>query len=279
MPSNLLEVFTNCYGRYGVRAAIDLAPQAGITHLELAMKPHGGVLEIPEDVVASEKMGDAGIQDLKRELEANGLAVISVNGSDNILDPDGFARIAERMRLAGAMGAKYFVGLGGEPAAEDRREFFDKLGAIGDVAAKHSLTIALETHPGITQNAAAILDTMQALQHDAIRVNFDTGNILYYNEGADVYSQLETVMDYVVHMHLKDSKGGYREWYFPAMGDGGAVDFARIGRIANDAGFFGPYSLEIEGIQDEPEQTLEQRQERVVRSVEHLRSVGFLEAD
>ena len=50
MPSNLLEVFTNCYGRYGVRAAIDLAPQAGITHLELAMKQHGGVLEIPEDV-------------------------------------------------------------------------------------------------------------------------------------------------------------------------------------------------------------------------------------
>ncbi len=279
MPSNLLEVFTNCYGRYGVRAAIDLAPQAGITHLELAMKQHGGVLEIPEDVVASEKLGDAGIQNLKRELDAHGLAVISVNGSDNILDPDGFARIAERMRLAGAMGAQYFVGLGGEPAEEDRREFFDKMGAIGDVAAKHGLTIALETHPGITQNAAAILDTMQALQHDAIRVNFDTGNILYYNEGANVYSQLEAVMDYVVHMHLKDSKGGYREWYFPAMGDGGAVDFARIGRITNDAGFFGPYSLEIEGIRDEPEQTLEQRQERVVRSVEHLRSVGFLDSN
>ena len=65
MPSNLLEVFTNCYGRYGVRAAIDLAPQAGITHLELAMKQHGGVLEIPEDVVASEKLGDEGIQNSK----------------------------------------------------------------------------------------------------------------------------------------------------------------------------------------------------------------------
>ena len=56
-------------------------------------------------------------------------------------------------------------------------------------------------------------------------------------------------MDYVVHMHLKDSRGGYRDWYFTAMGDGGAVDFARIGEITNNAGFFGPYSLEIEGIQ------------------------------
>ena len=90
MPSNLLEVFTNCYGRYGVRAAIDLAPQAGITHLELAMKQHGGVLEIPEDVVASEKLGDEGIQNLKRELDAHGLTVISANGSDNLMDPDGF---------------------------------------------------------------------------------------------------------------------------------------------------------------------------------------------
>ena len=120
MPSNLLEVFTNCYGRYGVRAAIDLAPQAGITHLELAMKQHGGVLEIPEDVVASEKLGDEGIQNLKKELDAHGLTVISANGSDNLMDPDGFARIAERMRLAAGIGAKYFVGLGGEPAEEDR---------------------------------------------------------------------------------------------------------------------------------------------------------------
>ena len=100
------------------------------------------------------------------------------------MDPDGFQRIAERMRLAAGIGAKYFVGLGGEPAEEDRSDFFDKMGAIGDVAAKHGLTIALETHPGITQNAEAILDTMQALQHDAIRINFDTGNILFYNEGA-----------------------------------------------------------------------------------------------
>ena len=217
MPSNLLEVFTNCYGRYGVRAAIDLAPQAGITHLELAMKQHGGVLEIPEDVVASEKLGDAGIQKLKEELDSNGLTVISANGSDNLMDPDGFARIAERMRLAAAIGAKYFVGLGGEPAEEDRSDFFDKMGAIGDVAASHGLTIALETHPGITQNANAILETMQALQHDAIRINFDTGNILFYNEGADVYEQLEQVMDYVVHMHLKDSRaatgtGTSRQW-------------------------------------------------------------------
>lgn len=278
MPSNLLEVFTNCYGRYGVRAAIDLAPQAGITHLELAMKPHGGVLEIPEDVVASEKMGDEGIQNLKKELDANGLTVISANGSDNLMDPDGFARIAERMRLAAAIGAKYFVGLGGEPAEEDRKDFFDKMGAIGDVAASHGLTIALETHPGITQNAKNILETMQALQHDAIRINFDTGNILFYNEGADVYEHLEAVMDYVVHMHLKDSRGGYRDWYFTAMGDGGAVDFARIGEITNNAGFYGPYSLEIEGIKGEPEPTLEQRHERVVRSVNHLRAVGFLEA-
>ncbi len=276
MPSNLLEVFTNCYGRHGVAAAMELAPQAGITHLELATRAHGGVLEIPEDVVASEKLGQEGFARLKSELARHGVRVISANGSAHILDPHGFAQVQARMALAASIGARYFVGLGGDPAPEERPRFLEKLSALGDYAAQLGLTIALETHPGITQNAQAMLQTLRDLQHPAIRINFDTGNILYYNEGADLYAELQAVAEYVVHLHLKDSRGGYRDWYFPALGDGGAVDFARVGKIMNDAGFYGPFSLEIEGIRGEPDPTLEQRHERVVRSVQLLRQIGFL---
>jgi len=257
-------------------AAIELAPKAGITHLELAMKPHGGVLEIPENVVASEKLGAEGMQSLQQEMARHGVKVISANGSDNILTEEGMARIKARMDLAAVIGARYFVGLGGDPAPADRKRFLDNLAQLGDYAAARNMTIALETHPGITQNAKAMLQTMNDLQHPAIRINFDTGNILYYNEGADLYKELEAVVKYVAHMHLKDSRGQYKDWYFPALGDGGAVDFARVGKIVNGAGFFGPFSLEIEGIKGEPEQTLEQRQERVARSVQHLRRIGFL---
>ncbi len=32
----------------------------------------------------------------------------------------------------------------------------------------------------------------------------------------------------VRNVHLKDNRGGFEDWYFPAVGDGGAVDFARV---------------------------------------------------
>ena len=48
------------------------------------------------------------------------------------------------------------------------------------------------------------------------------------------------------------------------------------GRILKEAGFEGMFSIELEGIRGEPEQTLEERQRRVERSVQHLRDVGLV---
>ncbi len=46
----------------------------------------------------------------------------------------------------------------------------------------------------------------------------------------------------VRNVHVKDSRGGFEDWYFPAVGDGGAVDFTRIREILDGVGFNGPYT-------------------------------------
>lgn len=276
MAGNLLEVFTNCYGRYGAAAAIQLVPDLGLSHIELAMRGHGGQVVVPTDVVAGEDMGPEREAQLRRSLQEHGVQAITGNGGDNMRDPAGVARFKARLDLAQRLGMRLVIGSGGEATEEDRPTLIATLREIGDYAAARDLTVCLETHPGITSNAAQMLRTMQELQHPAVKLNFDTANILYYNAGADVLAELRTVMSYVGHVHLKDSRGRLHDWYFPALGDGGAVDFAAVGRILNDIGFFGPFSIELEGIQDEPELTLEQRQERLQRSVDHLRKVGFL---
>ena len=79
------------------------------------------------------------------------------------------------------------------------------------------------------------------------------------------------------NVHLKDNRGGFEDWYFPAVGDGGAVDFRRIREILDGVGFAGPYTIEIEGIGGEPEPGLDGRQDRIVRSVSHLRIMGYLD--
>ena len=45
--------------------------------------------------------------------------------------------------------------------------------------------------------------------------------------GADPCDELERVKHLVRNVHLKDNRGGYEDWYFPAVGAGGSVDFGR----------------------------------------------------
>lgn len=46
-PIQRLEFFTNCYGRYGVAAAIAHAPTVGATALEVALKPTAARRQFP----------------------------------------------------------------------------------------------------------------------------------------------------------------------------------------------------------------------------------------
>ena len=122
-----------------------------------------------------------------------------------------------------------------------------------------------------------MLALMDEVDHPHVRLNFDTGNIAYYNQGVDPCDELEQVKHLVRNVHLKDNRGGFEDWYFPALGDGGAVDFDRVREILDAVGFAGPYTIEIEGIGGEAEPGLEERQERIARSVRHLKACGYLD--
>ena len=120
-----------------------------------------------------------------------------------------------------------------------------------------------------------MIDVMYELEHPQLRINFDTANILYYNQPINGEIALAKVCPWVSHMHLKDSHGEFHDWYFPALGHGGAVDFVRVLELMEVCGFEGPYSLEIEGIEGEGELTLETTHQRIVDSVEHLKICGY----
>ena len=122
-----------------------------------------------------------------------------------------------------------------------------------------------------------MLSLMSDVDHPQVRLNFDTGNIAYYNRGVDPCDELDKVKHLVRNVHLKDNRGGFEDWYFPALGDGGKVDFVRVREILDGVGFGGPYTIEIEGIGGEPEPGFEGRQQRVTRSVKHLTACGYFD--
>jgi sugar phosphate isomerase/epimerase len=81
------------------------------------------------------------------------------------------------------------------------------------------------------------------------------------------------VVDQLVHVHLKESKGGKGVWNFGEIGTGD-VDFAGVLAILRDAGYDAPYSVEIE-FSGEPWPPLAEVTAAMRGSREHLNALGL----
>jgi inosose dehydratase len=152
---------------------------------------------------------------------------------------------------------------------------YDRMRRVGDEAAKHGLLIAMETHPDLMQNGDNALETLTAIDHPHIRMNFDTANIMYYNEGTTTVAELRKTAPYVASVHLKDSNGRPRAWDFPTLGTG-IVDFPEIIRSLNGVGFYGPFTMELEGVEGQ-QFDADDACEDVAASVAYLRSIADFE--
>lgn len=275
----LISCFSNCFGAAGVWKAAELIRGTGIAHLELALRGHNlGGLVIPEEAVVTEKADDATASRFVEHLRTNGVGVSACNvGGGDMRTDEGRELTIRRIRFARRwFGVDVVVSGASQPTnAEERRAVVGNLKAVGDVAGELGVTVALETHKGPTQNADAMLALMGEVDHPNVRLNFDTGNLAYYNADVDVTGELKRVRDLVANVHVKDNRGKLEDWYFPAVGDGGAVDFKAVRETLEEIGYKGAFTIEIEGILGEPEPTLEERVERVRRSVAHLRACGY----
>jgi inosose dehydratase len=271
--------YTNAFGPAGVWATVESIRSTGLDHLELAMRGHNlGGLIIPEEVVVTERADDVTARRFREHLQLHDVHVSGCNvGGADMRTESGIELVIRRIAFARRwFGVAVVVSGAGQPEnTGERQAVIDGLRRIGDFAAAHAVTVALETHRGPTQNATAMLEIIGDVDHPNIRLNFDTGNIAYYNRDANVVEELRRVAPLVRNVHLKDNRGGFEDWFFPALGAGGAVDFVAVRETLDAAGFSGPYTIEIEGIGGEPEPGPDERMQRIARSVDHLRACGY----
>lgn len=275
----LVSCLTNSYGRFGPVAAMESLHDTGLTHLELNIKNHGVPSFFKETPLLTNGSTPEDLERVKDLLQQHKVQLSSCNiTSGNPLDPEIVLITKQKLDLVHQLGIDLVVAGAGEIEQESQREtLYQHLKDIGDYAAEKGITYCFETHPGICVNAAGMVRTMNDLDHPQLKINFDTGNINYYNEHADVIESLREVAPFVKHVHLKDSYCKFKDWNFVALGEAGGVDFCKIRAILDDHNFTGPYSLEIEGIEGEADPTLEEHHQRVKQSVLHLKECGFFD--
>lgn len=279
MMNPQISCFTNSYGRFGGEAALAHLPTIGIPWLELPIRTAGVAGFFGDEPLITTAAKSSDVQALKQRIKKAGLGVSSCNvTSGNPLDPKVVEITLAKLEVAAEFEVHLVVGGAGEAETEaDRDTLYRHLEQIGDRAGELGLTYCFETHPGLCQHPDSMTEAMRRLDHPHLKLNFDTANILHYNENVSVAEALRQVRDHVRHVHLKDTNGRYRDWHFPALGAGGAVDFLEVKRLLDEVDYRGPYSLEIEGIEGEGELSLEDYQSRLAESMDHLKRCGFLE--
>ena len=251
--TNLIACNLNSYRRYRDGAFEHLA-RIGLTNVEIPCPE-------PEERVA-----------VQRELDRFGMRPSSLIIRCEMHADDAVPRFAHALNTVAEMGVG-LVFTSMKTGGIDRDFVYGRLQDIGDAAAERGIVVAMETHPDLVTNADVALETMRSVDHPNIRVNFDTANVHYYNEGVDSVDQFRKIAHAVAGVHLKDTNGGYQTWHFPALGEG-IVDFPSIFEIFAGHGRNGPYTLEVEGISGES-LTRQDVERRIEQSLDYLHDHGL----
>jgi sugar phosphate isomerase/epimerase len=171
-------------------------------------------------------------QRLRRRLEGLRLKVTSMGSHLDLGQADSVEVFRRRMEFARAIGAGMIL----TNATERSRKmmFCRNIEGLAGYAEKLNLTIALE-NPGDGQDqllgtgleGAAILEELGS---DRIRLNYDFSNVFTYSKGTRrPEDELEAVLPYVSHLHLKNVRSWEGAW--PVCGlDAGIIDYRRLWR-------------------------------------------------
>ncbi len=188
---------------------------------------------------------DQTVDDVKRVIEPLGMQVASIHAPSPIEDDAVFGMIEDYAKRAAALGTKSLfisVNTGEMPLDEG----YARLRKMADIAGEYGIALAMETHPNLCQNGDNMRQTLEAVDHPALGVNFDCANVYYYNHGITAAGEIAKVAPWVKSVHLKDTDGGFESPHFPVLGQG-VVDFAAVFATLAEVGFHGPYTLELEG--------------------------------
>lgn len=224
---------------------------------------------------APEFLGADGMVRLRDRLADIGLIPVTVGAYSNIRQPAQIGPLLRRIDFAHVLGASCVIidAAGTETADPDEwRRVVVHGRYVGQYAADKGVRVAFEIHEGLAHSGTAASRLIDAIDHDAVGVNYDTGNAVYYNDDVDPVVDIEAILDRLFQMHVKDTSGGRGEWAFGALGSG-RVDLPAVIDKVMASGFRGPFSLEIEGFAGE-DLTRAELIERVRSSRDYLIQLG-----
>ena len=104
-----------------------------------------------------------------------------------------------------------------------------------DYSSKKGITLGVEDHSGVTQQASVCLEIMHRVDSPYAGINLDITHFVP-TATQDAYAQIEACIPYATNTHIRDT-----------FDDGTPIDLDRVWRMFANAGFKGFMSAEYEG--------------------------------
>jgi sugar phosphate isomerase/epimerase len=104
-----------------------------------------------------------------------------------------------------------------------------------DYAGKRGITLGIEDHSGVTQNADVCLEIMHRVNSPYAGINLDITHFIP-TASEDRYAQIKACVPYATHTHIRDH-----------FDDSTPIDMDRVWKMFHDGGYKGFMSVEYEG--------------------------------
>ena len=257
---NILSLVSSTFSNYNIDQALSGAKNAGFENIDLAFTKNATEHLITE-------------KDIKNNLilcSKYDIKLFAIAAHDCLLRKNGFEDFLNLIDIADFLGIQYITtGSGKINSKDDEKIFLDDLNKLGYYADQKEINICVETAGDWIKNGEVLAKMMAHIHSKNIKVNYDAANVIFYSDSKPE-EDIKFVLPFLGYIHLKDKKGGYKIWDFPALGEG-TIDFKKIKDILKN--YDGPFSVEIEF--DGKEHSLSEINNAVKKSFKFLENIGF----
>ncbi|MBA7518016.1 hypothetical protein ES705_10081 [subsurface metagenome] len=260
-------VVTSTYAHFDMKEALIGISRAGFRYVELATIP-----DIIEHILPRpEKMKYSDVEKILNSCKECNLEIHCIAAHERLMKENAVNNFKKVINVAELFDVKYITtGTGEVKTKDDIKRFYKEIKILGECAANKNITICLEIHGDWCNNGKIASEIVKRINHPNIKINYDTANAIFY--GSTIPEEdIKYVLPYIGFVHIKDKRGGYKVWDFPALGDG-EIDFIRIFKLLEN--YDGPISVEIEF--DGKEHSLQEINEAVKKSHDFLKCYGII---
>ncbi|MCW4048234.1 MAG: sugar phosphate isomerase/epimerase [Candidatus Bathyarchaeota archaeon] len=232
-----IAISTTAFDGYPLKVALEEISRLGYQYVELAAI--SGVIEH----IRGGDFNSEYLKNLRTLMSQYNLSSVAFSGHLDLTQADVVALFKKRMHFAKKLGARIINTNAGPPERIDA--FYRNIVPIARYAEEIGLTVAVESHGDIINEASRSAKVIERIGSAWVRINYDFANVLFFSGGRikpeDDFSHC---IEYCSHLHLKDVVLKNNLWQFCAIGKG-MIDYAKIFRLIAKYKLRLPMSLEL----------------------------------